>query len=154
MVWEDESLSTSFVNISMDPVAGAYQKGPSFWENIHKKWCVLHAAAPLSLKVYSEVQTVDQLYNRRKKHINKDMAIFMKYLGQVYSDMPTGTPEKEYIQVAAKGAYKEALGKVFRFETCVPTLVQLPRFSLNRFKRNRTSCLAVPTAMSEDEEED
>ncbi len=75
-------------------MAGAYQKGPAFWENIHKKWCVLHAAAPLSLKVYAEVQTVDQLYYVRwKKHINKDMAVFIRDLGQVYSDMPTGTPE-------------------------------------------------------------
>jgi hypothetical protein len=140
----------------MDPVAGAYQKGPSYWEPIHKKWCVLHAAAPLSAKVYAEVRTVDQLYNRWKKHINKDMAVFMRrYLGQVYIDMPTGTPEKEYISVAAKRY------RVFRFESCVPTLVQLPRYNLlNRFKRNRTICLAVthgttfPRAMSEDEEED
>jgi hypothetical protein len=144
----------------MDPVAGAYQKGPSYWEHIHKKWCVLHAAAPLEKKVYAEVRTVDQLYNRWKKHINKDMAVFMRYLGQVYIDMPTGTPEKEYISVAAK-RYKEAQGRVFRFESCVPTLVQLPRYSLNRFKRNRTTCLAVatntatfPRAMSEDEDDD
>jgi hypothetical protein len=158
--WEDEALSNSYVNTSRDPVAGAYQKGPAYWEHIHGKWCVLHAAAPLSLKVYSEVRTVDQLYCRWKKHINKDMGVFMKYLGQVYSDMPTGTPEKEYIRVAAK-RYKEALGKVFRFENCVPTLVQLARFSLNRFKRNRTTCLAVRTGinpggamMSEDDQEE
>jgi hypothetical protein len=84
--------------------------------------------------------------------------VFMRYLGQVYIDMPTGTPEKEYISIAAK-RYKEAQGKVFRFESCVPTLVQLPRYSLNRFNRNRTTCLAVtpgtfPRAMSEDEEEE
>ncbi len=114
VVWEDESLSTSFVNTSMDPVAGAYQKGPSYWEHIHKKWCVLHAAAPLSAKVYAKVRTVDQLYkNRWKKHINKDMAVFMRYLGHVYNDMPTGTPEKEYISVAAKW-YKEAQGSGLR----------------------------------------
>jgi hypothetical protein len=53
--WEDKALSTSFVNTSRDPVAGAYQKGPAYWEQIHRKWCVLHAAAPLSLKVYAEV---------------------------------------------------------------------------------------------------
>jgi hypothetical protein len=41
--------------------------------------------------------------------------------------MPTGTPEKEYISVAAKRS-KEAQGRVFlRFESCVPTLVQLPK---------------------------
>jgi hypothetical protein len=160
VVWEDESCSKSYVNTSRDPVAGAYQKGPSCWEHIHRKWCVLHAAAPLSLKVYAEVRTVDQLYVRWKKHINKDMGVFMKYLGQVYRDMPTGTPEKEYIRVAAKRC-KEALGKVFRFETSVPILVQLARFSLNRFKRNSrgNTCLAVPTGISstfseDDEEED
>jgi hypothetical protein len=157
VVWEDESLSSCYVNTSRDPVAGAYQKGPSYWEHIHRKWCVLHAAAPLEKKVYAEVRTVDQLYVRWKKHINKDMGVFMKYLGQVYSDMPTGTPEKEYIRVAAK-RYKEALGKVFRFETCVPTLVQLARFSLNKFKRNKSTCLAVPAAVSstfsEDEDDD
>jgi hypothetical protein len=161
VVWEDEALSTSYVNTSKDPVAGAYQKGPSYWEHIHRKWCVLHAAAPLDLKVYPEVRTVDQLYVRWKKHINKDMGVFMKYLSQVYIDMPTGTPEKEYIRVAAK-RYKEALGKVFRFESCVPILVQLARFSLNRFKRHKSLSLAVSTTTttgvhdesSEDEEED
>ena len=128
----------------MHLLSDAYQKGPCYWEQIHKKWCVLHAAAPISAKVYTEVRTVDQLYNRWKKHINKDMAVFMRYLGQVYIDMPTGTPEKEYISIAAK-RYKEAQGKVFRFESCVPTLVQLPRYSLNRFNRHRTTCLAVTT---------
>jgi hypothetical protein len=49
--WEDQALADSYVNTSRDPVAGAYQKGPAYWEHIHKKWCVLHAAAPLSLKV-------------------------------------------------------------------------------------------------------
>jgi hypothetical protein len=103
---------------------------------------------------------VDQLYVRWKKHINNDMAVFMmRYLGQVYIDMPTVTPEKEYNSVAAK-RYKEARGKIFRFESSVPTLVQLPRYSLRRFKRNNSTCLAVAascvdsTSLSEDEEED
>jgi hypothetical protein len=102
---------------------------------------------------------VDQLYVRWKKHINKDMAVFIRYLGQVYSDMPTGTPEKEYISVAAK-RYKEAQGKIFRFESCVPTLVQLARYSLHRFKRNNSTCLAVSggansgASLSDDDEEE
>jgi hypothetical protein len=37
VVWEDKALSTSFVNTSKDPVAGAYQKGPAYWEHIHQK---------------------------------------------------------------------------------------------------------------------
>jgi hypothetical protein len=153
VVWEDESLSTSFVSTSKDPVAGAYQKGPAFWKQIHRKWCLLHAAAPLSLKVYAEVRTVDQLYVRWKKHVNKDMGSFIRYLRQVYSDMPTGTPEKEYVRVAA-GRYKEAKGKVFRFETCVPILVQLPRFSIGLHKGTRNTSLAVRAAVEDDEEDD
>jgi hypothetical protein len=54
--WEDKSLSTSFVNTSKDPVAGAYQTGPTYWEHIHKKWFILHAAAPFSLKVYQKFE--------------------------------------------------------------------------------------------------
>ncbi len=86
------------------------------------------------------------------------MAVFMRYLGQlVCIDMSTGTPGKEHISIAAK-RYKEAAQG--RFESCVPTLlIQLPRYSLNQFKRNRTTCLAVTTATlpsvtSKDEEEE
>ncbi len=82
------------------------------------------------------------------------MAVFIRYLGQVYCDMPTGTPEKEYISVAAK-RYKEAQGKVFRFEKCVPTLVvQLARYSLHMFKRNRSMCLAVTQGSAMTTEDD
>jgi hypothetical protein len=87
------------------------------------------------------------------------MAVFMRYLGQVYCDMPTGTPEKEYISVAGK-RYEEALGKTFRFESCVPILIQLARYSLHRFKRNNSTCLAVTgqglnsASLSEDEDEE
>ncbi len=103
---------------------------------------------------------MDQLYVRWKKHINKDTAVFMKYLGQVYIDMPTGTPEKgEYISVAAE-RYKEAQGKIFRFKSCVPTLVQLARYSLHQFKRNNSTTLAVSTgvnsgaSLSDDDDEE
>ncbi len=80
----------------------------------------------------------------------------------LYSDMPTaGTPEKEeYISVAAKRWYNQARGKIFRFQSCVGTLVQLTRYSLHRFKRNKSTCLAVTapavtgTSLSEDEEEE
>ncbi len=50
VVWEDESVSTSYVNTLRDPAVagGAYQEGPAYFEHIHKKWCVLHAAARIS----------------------------------------------------------------------------------------------------------
>jgi hypothetical protein len=81
------------------------------------------------------------------------MGSFIRYLRQVYSDMPTGTPEKEYIRVAA-GRYKEAKGKVFRFETCVPILVKLPRFSIGLHKGTRNTSLAVRAAVEDDEDDD
>jgi hypothetical protein len=101
------------------------------------------------------------MFDGRNTSTKTWVRVFMKYLGQVYIDMPTGTPEKEYIRVAAK-RFKEALGKIFRFESCVPILVQLARFSLNRFKRNRSLFLAfgtatdtgIPGSSSEDEEEE
>jgi hypothetical protein len=67
-------------------------------------------------EVYAEVRTVEQLYYTRwKKHINKDMvgSSYIQYLRQVYSDMPTGTPEKEYITNLQWGGTKRPKAKYF-----------------------------------------
>lgn len=127
--WEDEALIQCLVNTSLDPCDGCYQKGGDFYGTVHKSWCILHAAAPLSQKIYPEIRTQKQLFVRWTKTIRKEIPPFLRYYKQVKQEMPTGFPESQYIDQAGE-RFRMALGYEFKWKSSIPTLAKLAKYNI------------------------
>jgi hypothetical protein len=66
--------------------------------------------------------------NRFKRHIQKDLFYYNKYYKQIKEKKPSGKTEEDIIQDAVDH-YLEMEGKPFKFQHCVETLHQMPKFN-------------------------
>jgi hypothetical protein len=123
---EDVALCKAYVNVTLNPIDGVEQKASSFWDHIHRKFCLL--LKPDNPSEALPDRDSESLKNRFQRQIQKKMNVYNRYYKQVKECPPSGTTEEEWYKIAADN-YRDAEGHSFAFLHCVEILQQLPKFN-------------------------
>jgi hypothetical protein len=118
---EDVALCKAYVNVTLNPIDGVEQKASSFWDHIHRKYCLL-----LKQDNPSEALTdrdAESLKNRFQRKIQKKMNVYNRYYKLVKECPPSGTTEEELYKIGADN-YRDAEGHAFAFSIVL-------KFSIN-----------------------
>ncbi len=129
--WEDLLLSKAWVSVSMDPSVGCNQKKESFWKRVEEKFNLLYDAyEPTEDEGVKAVggRTAAQIDNRFTKNIRTDIVLFNKYFAQIHIEKPSGVPFKHHVYLAMD-RFMSIENRVFKFESCVPVLHQVPKYN-------------------------
>jgi hypothetical protein len=124
---EDVALCKAYVNVTLSPIDGVGQKSSTFWDHMHRMYC-------LFLKQNNPSEALldrdsESLKNRFQRKIQKKMNVYNKYYKQVKECPPSGVNTEEEIQKVAADNYRDAEGHAFPFPHCVEVLHQLPKFN-------------------------
>jgi hypothetical protein len=104
---EDVALCEAYVNVTLNPIDGVKQKASSFWDHIHRKFCLL--LKPDNPSKTLQDRDSESLKNRFQRQIQKKMNVYNRYYKQVKECPPSGTTEEEWYKIAAEN-YRDAEG--------------------------------------------
>jgi hypothetical protein len=121
---EDVDLCRAFVNVSQDPNFGNDRKADDFWKIVLERYNTLRKQE-VDVVVERDYKSIK---NRFQRHIGKGVQEWNPYFRRIKLDMPSGTPESEYMQIASE-RFRNTLGKSFNFEHCVEILHDMPKFN-------------------------
>ena len=115
--------------IAEDPVAGAGQKRPNFWNRIHCEFYQIHnEEAEVAVADQWSIKSVQDRFFKLEKEV-KAFNIYYKQI-QKKHDKSGWTPEM--VIGAAKALFEEVEGRPFKHGTCARILHKIPKYDPNK----------------------